>query len=257
MTARPITEEDLQAAVDCRLQPTRQAEVAAHLEAHPEIAERVRDYRQQREALRVSFASVAEEPLPAELHLGRMIENRQQPGRRWWRSAAAAAVLLCIGGTGGWLLHDVAPSTSAGIAALSQEAAASYAVYAPDLVHPVEVRADNRAVLLDWAAQRLKRSVTIPDLAASGYRFMGGRVVATAHGPAAMFMYDDDKGTRLVLLTRTMAADQTAPMSKQSHGTAAGVTWASRGIGFSIVAPLPAARLQPIAEEVRRQSGNI
>jgi anti-sigma factor RsiW len=104
------------------------------------------------------------------------------------------------------LLHDVTPSTSAGIAALSQEAAASYAVYAPDCVHPVEVRADNRAVLLEWAAQRLKRPVTIPDLAASGYRFMGGRVVATAHGPAAMFMYDDDKGTRLVLLTRAMAA---------------------------------------------------
>jgi anti-sigma factor RsiW len=35
------------------------------------------------------------------------------------------------------------------------------------------------------------------------------------------------------------------------------VTWASRGIGFSVVASLPAARLQPIAEEVRRQSGSI
>jgi anti-sigma factor RsiW len=58
----------------------------------------------------------------------------------------------------------------------------------------------------------------MPDLAASGYRFMGGRIVATAQGPAALFMYDDDRGTRLVMLARPMAADQNQPMTR-SNGT--------------------------------------
>lgn len=36
------------------------------------------------------------------------------------------------------------------------------------------------------------------------YRLVGGRLVATSQGAAAMFMYDDDRGDRIVVLTRKM-----------------------------------------------------
>jgi hypothetical protein len=40
---------------------------------------------------------------------------------------------------------------------------------------------------------------------------------------AAMFMYDDDHGSRLVVLTRPMSsADQSAPMTRQSRGDVGG-----------------------------------
>jgi hypothetical protein len=51
----------------------------------------------------------------------------------------------------------------------------------------------------------------VPGLSQSGYRFMGGSVVATAHGAAVLYMYDNDHGTRLVMLTRLMAIDRNTP----------------------------------------------
>jgi anti-sigma factor RsiW len=161
-------------------------------------------------------------------------------------------VLLGIGGFGGWSLHGIGQPRE-GIVAVAQEAAANYAVYAPDQTRPVELRAADRAELVSWTTQRLGRPVAIPDLAASGYRFMGGRVVTTAHGPAAMFMYDDDRGTRLVMLTRPMAADQNAPMTSHVNGAINGFAWADKGLGYSLVGPTAPEILHPIANEMRRQ----
>ncbi|MGA7804011.1 anti-sigma factor family protein, partial [Bradyrhizobium sp.] len=75
MSHRPITEDDLHAYVDRVLAPERQADVAAYLEAHAEVAERVAGFAEQRELLRVALAPVADEPLPPELNLERIIET--------------------------------------------------------------------------------------------------------------------------------------------------------------------------------------
>jgi anti-sigma factor RsiW len=250
---RPITEEDLHAFVDRALEPAQQAEVAAYLARHADVAARILGYQNEREALRAVLAPFAEEPLPAELNLARMIDAKRRPGPGFWRAAAAAVLLLGLGGLGGWGLRDISSPAPGGIAALAQEAADSYTVYATDRMHPVELKAADRAELLDWVSQRLQRSVAAPDLSAAGYRFMGGRVVATAHGPAGMFMYDDDHGTRLVMLTRPMAVEQNAPMSQHVSGAVVGIAWANKGIGYTLVGPATAEKLHPLASEVRRQ----
>jgi anti-sigma factor RsiW len=173
--------------------------MAAYLEAHQDVAQRLAGYREQRETLRAALGPIAEEPVPAQLDLARMIEARNRRGfASRWAMAAAAAVLLCVGGASGWLMRSATETPLSGVTALAQEAAESYAVYAPDHVRPVEIRAADRSELLDWVSQRLGRQVAVPDRTGSGFRFMGGRVVATAHGPAAIFMYDNDRGTRLV-----------------------------------------------------------
>ena len=64
MNGRPITEDDLNAFVDQRLDPGRQAEVAAYLSAHPEIAARVEGYGRQRDQLRNLLMPIGEEPIP-------------------------------------------------------------------------------------------------------------------------------------------------------------------------------------------------
>lgn len=253
MTSRPITEEDLHGYVDHVLAPQREAEVSAYIDAHPDVAARVDAYSQQRTMLRAALAPIAEEPLPPELDLARMIAQHGRPRRMpWWAAAAAAIVLLCAGGATGWLLRGIDNSTG-GVAAIAQEAAQNYAVYGSDRIRPVELRADDRAELVAWTTQRLGRPVGVPDLAASGYRFMGGRIVATAHGPAAMYMYDDDRGTRLVMLARPMKADQNAPMTPHEDGAVSGFAWADKGLGYSLVGPTAPETLHPLADEVRRQ----
>src|SRR6202048_15745 len=232
MNHRPITEDDLHAYVDRVLEPERQAEVAASLGEDPGAAQRVPALRDQRAQLRAALAPIAEEPLPAELNLSRIIENRaRRPSLARW--AMAAMLLLSIGGLGGWGGRGALQASPGGLVALAQEGTASYNVYAPDRVRPVEVRASDSAQLVQWVSDRLHRPVKVPDLAASGYRLMGGRLVATSHGPAAMFMYDDDRGSRIVVLTRPMnSADQNAPMTPQSQGDVGGLAWADAGVGY-------------------------
>jgi len=253
MSGRPISEDDLQAFVDRVLDAERQAEVTDYLASHPEVARRVAGYRDQRAALRAAFAPVAEAPVPPELDLARMIARRRRPKATSWRAAAAAVLLLGVGGVAGWSLHEAAKPAPGGVAALAAEAADSYLAYAPDRTRPVEIRADDRATLVAWASQRLGRPVSVPDLAPSGYRFMGGRLVATPHGPAVLLMYDDDRGTRLVLLTRPMATERDAPMAQNARGAVTGFSWADDGVGYSLVGPASPEILHPLADEVRRQ----
>jgi anti-sigma factor RsiW len=255
MNHRPITEDDLHAYVDRVLEPERQAEVASYLAEHPDVARRVSAFSDQRNLLRAALAPIADEPLPPELNLSRMIESRRRRLPVWW--AVAAMLMLSLGGVGGWVIRGSLQASPVGLAALAQEAADSYKVYAPDRVRPVEMRATDSAQLVQWVSNRLKQPVTLPDLTGSGYRLMGGRLIATSHGPAAMFMYDDDRGDRLVVLTRPMKSEQSAPMAPHSGGDVSGFAWADGGMGYSLVGQAAAEALKPIANEVRRQARTI
>lgn len=260
MTRRPITEDDLNAYVDALLPDERRVDVEAYLDAHPQEAARLSAYRLERDLLRCALAPIAEEPLPPELNLARIVERRRPAGVPRWAMAAAAVLLVGLGGAGGWMLRDLQPAPGAermaGLDSLGREAAASYAVYAPDHMRPVEIRAPERDQLMAWIAQRVGRPLAIPDLADAGYRLMGGRVVATEHGPAALFMYDDDKGTRLVVLARPMAGPMPgvgAPMTAHAGDGINGFSWSDDGLGFSLVGAAAPETLHPLADEARRQ----
>jgi anti-sigma factor RsiW len=253
MNHRPITEDDLHAYVDGVLEPERLAEVATYLEGHADVAARVAGYAAQRELLRGALAPIADEPLPPRLNLSRMIENRRRPLWLTWRAAAAALLLVSIGGLSGWVVRGAVQPPDAGLAALAREASYSFGVYAPDRVRPVEIRATDSEQLVQWVSNRLHQPVKVPDLTKSGYRLMGGRLTATPHGPAAMFMYDDDRGQRLVILTRPMQTDQDKPMAPHSSDGVSGFAWADDGMGYGLVGRATPELLKPIADDARRQ----
>ncbi|MEA1676615.1 anti-sigma factor [Nitrospirillum sp. BR 11163] len=257
---RPITEEDFQAYVDHALDEQRRAEVEEYLSTRPDAARRVAAYTAQGEALRAALAPTAEEPVPDRLNLARLIEARQRrQARSWqsgpWRNIAAAVALVLVGGAGGWSMHGmtVGKASMNPENMLTQEAMDNYRVYAADAVRPVEMHAGEQEQLLRWVSQRLDRKVAVPDLSASGYRFMGGRLVATAHGPGAMFFYDDSSGNRIAMLVRPMKHDGDAPMTEHQKDEVGGVTWCNRGMGYSLVADASAQALHPLADEARRQ----
>ncbi len=258
MTPRPIAEDDLHAYVDDLLDPSRRSEVDAYLADHPDVARRVAAYSRQSQSLREALAPLAETPIPPSLNLERMIVARREAVKRSWRvgmATAAAIALVVTGGVGGWVLRGSMLPPQTGIASLAQEATQSYAVYGPDHLHPVEFTAADRADLMRWVVRRIGAPVAAPDLSASGYRFMGGRLVATQHGPAALFMYDDDRGTRLVLLVRTMERkDKNAPVSQFDSDDASAFAWATHGVGYSLVGRVASATLRTLADEAHRQT---
>jgi len=251
--SRPISEDDLQAYVDDALDEYRRGEVVFYLRRHLDTDLRVDAYRAQRDTLRAALAPIAEEPLPAEMDLARMVEAHRRASLAPWRRRVAALLIFCTGGLAGWALHALGDPMPAGIAALAREAGENYDVFAPDRVQPVELGTAQRSTLVEWASKRFSRPVMVPDLAARGFRFVGGRVVATGHGPAVLFMYEDGGGVRLVMLARPMRRDADAPLEQHTHGSVVGFAWADAGMGYSLVGSVAPEVLKPVAEEARRQ----
>ena len=100
----PITEDDLHGYIDHALDPTRRAAVQDYLDAHPDVAARITAYERQRNSLRSALRPIAEEPIPPQLNLRHIAEQRRRAWGLPWRSMAAAVLLLASGGAGGWSL---------------------------------------------------------------------------------------------------------------------------------------------------------
>lgn len=251
---RPIAEDELHAYVDGRLDSGRRMEVERYLRLRPEVARRVAIDISQRDALRAAFAAKAAEPIPPSLNLTHLVEARLARRRAPWRMAAAVAGALlfggAVGGAAGWALGSRPPS---GIAALAQEAAASYTVYAMDARRPVELAATDSATLSRWLSRRLNHKVAPPDISALGYHLLGGRLVATPRGPAALFVYENDRATRLALFMRPMATDRSMPIRQVDIGDLDGCVWIERNLGYTVVAAESYDRLLALSRHVRQQ----
>ena len=108
----PVGEDDLQAHVDGRLDPARDAVVRAWLEGHPVEADRVKAYIRQREALQIRLQGYHDQPVPARLQSDALQRNRQATLGRRLASTAAGLVLLVVAAAGGWLAHGLDPTRS-------------------------------------------------------------------------------------------------------------------------------------------------
>lgn len=248
---RALSEDDLHAYVDGRLDAERLETVRAYLAANPDEAARVAAFAADRDGLRAAFQLIADAPIPPRLDIRRMAESGRRSGG-WWRLPTAAAAALVVGLGGGWQLRGAGVPPQSGVAALAREAADNYRVYAYDAARPVEIGAADRAQLVSWVSSRLQRPVTAPDLTQAGFRLLGGRLVTTPHGPAAMFLYDGAGGQRLAVMIRPMAVEKQTRMSEHADGGLGGVAWADDGLGYSLVGAASARDLHPLADEVRR-----
>jgi anti-sigma factor RsiW len=246
----PIAEEDLHAYVDGCLDDDGRAAVDRYLQAHADSAERVASYIAQRKELRAAFAASGSEPVPPRLNLARLVEARLMQRHRPWWAAAAVALALGLGSAGGWWAGS-RPLT--GIDALAQEAAASYVVYAVDEHRPVEMWAAQREDLTRWVSHRLNRPIAPPDLSASGYKLLGGRLVASPHGAAALFVYENSSGRRLTLYIRPMSSGETTPIEPIDIGDMDGCAWIEWGVGYSLIAAETYDRLLELSRYVRQE----
>jgi anti-sigma factor RsiW len=252
-------EDDLQAWVDGRLTPEVAEAVEAYFAAHPEEAKRWSQYAKQREELCAAFAKSAEHPMPARLRVTRLLaEQRTRRYRRFARIAAAIALLIA-GGIGGWSARGLAPlltSSASAVFASSvfDDVIAAHRTFSVETRHPVEVGADQEAHLVQWLSKRLGHQLIVPDLSSLGFRLMGGRLLPADSGPAALFMYEDGKGTRLsCYYLVTDVAGETEFQFREQNGISA-FDWVDDGLAYAIAANAPRDRLFKVAEIIYRQN---
>ena len=117
----------------------------------------------------------------------------------------------------------------------------------------MEVDAGQETHLVQWLSKRLGRQLVVPDLAAAGFRLMGGRLLPAEDGPAAQFMYENGNGERLTLYLRTAVGGETAFRYHEEGGIGA-FYWSDEGFGYAIAAKADRDLLLRMAELVYRQT---
>jgi len=245
---KPIEEDDLQAYVDRRLDPARRAEVEEYLESNPGEAERVRAYARQNLMLKDLFDPVMEEAVP-----GRLREAMKPSGLPpFWRYAGIAASL-----TGavmlGWFLRGEQLVPEIQEPSLARQAAVAYAVYSPEILHPVEVDAAQEDHLIKWLSKRLGQSVKAPNLSPLGYELVGGRLLPGSEKPAAQFMYQDAHGQRLTLyVSSDVAGNRETAFRYAREGKVSVCYWVDGPLGYALSADTSREQLMTVAEAVYR-----
>ncbi len=244
-----VTTEELHAYADGRLPPERAELVEAYLLDHPARAAEVEDYRRINRALGEAFDSVLDEPLPAAQVA--LVQNRPRRLAAPFM-AAAAGLLLGIGLT--WSVQTLGSGPPTALGQLSETSAAAYTVFAPEVRHPVEVRAAEAGHLSAWLSNRMGMSFRIPRLGDLGFELVGGRLMIGDHSPAALLMYENADGRRLVLYVRndlTQRGDS-APVYTRARDTGV-VSWISGETGYGLAGGFSEGELLPAARLVQAQ----
>jgi anti-sigma factor RsiW len=254
-----ITETDLHAYVDGQLDDSRRVQVEGHLAHDPAATESVRIWREQNEALRALYNPALNEPVPQRLLAARV-------PRRRWPSYALAAGAMGLSFALGWVSQSyrtdrfveaasaAGHAASAAAASLPRRAAVAYAVYAPEVRHPVEVGADQQDHLVKWLSKRLGHDLKVPVLTQQGFELVGGRLLPGGKGPVAQFMYQDARGQRITLYVSLRDAEPRDTAFRFSQEDKIAVFyWIDGKLGYALSGEMDRASLLAVATVVYRQ----
>ena len=249
-------DRDLQAYADGQLTPDEAAALEARLAESPEDAAAVDAHLEQKRLIREAADALA--PAAVDLRTAalerRLIDRltRRAPSGRprlpvLLRQAAAAVLLVGAG----WVGHGQYAALSDAPPGYVAEAVGAHAVFADDAFRPVEFAAEASDVALQWAAAKLGREVSLPELGPLGITLVGARLHGTAEGPIAQFIYEDAEGARLSLIIARHPPEVPAQAFRLATYADASVGyWSDSALDYALVAKTSPAQLRAIASEI-------
>lgn len=250
MNASTISEQELHAYADGRLDAARRDAVEAWLADQPEMRQAVAEWRIQSEQLHRAFDPVLDEPIPTRL------TEAAKPVSRFPVAMAAAVAWLALGGAIGYHLRGaVLPFHGQQSAtAMARQAALAHAVFSPEVRHPVEVGAAEETHLVAWLSKRLGAELKPPHLSGQGFELVGGRLLPGEVGPVAQFMYQDARGRRLTLYVQRDAQDSRDTAFRFAKESGISVFyWLDGRFGYALSAEMERPELLNIATAVYQQ----
>lgn len=270
-----VLHDRINALVDGRLPPARQAELEAQLGEDAAARDTLQAWRAQREALRALHRPLLDQAIPdALLAAARRGQAGRQQADQWRRwGGMAAAVMLAFGV--GWLSHGQlggpAPQQLASARSAQSfvhQASLAHAVFSPEVRHPVEVTAAQQDHLVQWLSKRVGRPLKVPVLAAQGYELVGGRLLSGDGGARAQFMFQNAAGLRLTLYLGAVEAALPASSAKAASqpqaaqetafrysgdGPVPSFYWVDQGFGYALSGAVSRDELMQLAQLVYQQ----
>lgn len=249
MTQDPLSDEELIAYFEDGLPPAERAALEARLAQDPRAQALLEDWTRQNEDIRALYGETDAEPVPARLR--EALRPPPAPRAPLLRQALAAMALLALGLVGGWAGHArLGPGTPA--PALADAALTAHRTYVVEVVHPVEVPASQRDHMDSWMSKRIGAPVSPPDLSASGFALMGGRILPAGDRVAGLYMYENAQGLRITLFVAQQEAGDSAFRFGGDRQTES-LHWAEGGLGFVLTGALPRDALRQMATSAYEQ----
>jgi anti-sigma factor RsiW len=250
-----ITDADLLAYADERLETVRRSEVEAWIAEHSDDRDRVEAWRNQTTLLRAALDPIAAEPVPAALTVALSPRAPRRPA--WTGPALAASIALAVGLGGGWYLGNsgwpLADSGRDKAEMIAVEGYRAHKLYTREVRHPVEVDASEEEHLVTWLSRRIDAPLRAPDLTSEGLRLLGGRLIPVNGAPAAQLMYETASGDRYTLFAARADGAPASALHFEEWGTIGCFYWVDGDIGYALNGPNDRDRLMSIATKVYEQ----
>ena len=246
----PVSETELHAYVDDRLDQTTRARVEAWLAAHPEERRRIADYRELNRHLHTLYDGLLEEPVPAAM-------LRRPPhaasAASGWRRRLLPVIALTAGLVLGWFGRALITGPEPLVDWLVRDAVMAHGIYGP-AVQPFDLGTGDPQRLAAWVAEQMGAPIPVPRLGKFGYTVTGARLLPGYEGPAMQMIYTDRAGRRLTLIVVRIGADvgEVGVRRVDRHGLTA-LYWVDDGLGCALVAEADADNLASAAESAYRQ----
>lgn len=242
-------EAAIHAYVDGRLDSIEGARVEAWLDQHPERAAEIRGWRRDAQQLRAELGGLPGTSDRPDLDPARIRLRRRQRARARLALAASLAVALGIGGLGGWQVHQLAATRAS---APMADAVQAYRMFAMNRDTPFDVTHRHPGQLRAWLSRYFQHVAALPDLAASGFMPVGGRLIPTDSGPAAMVLYENQDGDVISFYIRSPSPQSgLLPRGQRQDGQLAAAYWSANGYNYALVSRADSQDLRVVREALR------
>jgi len=247
MTRRSFGDADLNAYLDGEMPVEEQADFEAWLAENPAERQRLAAYRADLRRLHEALDPVLDEAVPESIMAA--LNGARRRRLVWWQ-AAAAIVIFTAGGGAGWSVAQLAGPSPAIGQSTAERALTAHRVYVSEVLHPVEVGADQKTHLVGWLSKRLGHRLSAPDLAESGFNLVGGRLLPGADGAAAQIMYEDRQGERVTLYVAVNPKNAKTAFKLAKRGQTETFYWLDGPLGYALAGDIGEERLLILARIV-------
>lgn len=199
-----VTELDLLAYADGRLDAERERQVRDYLASRPDLQAKLADFARQNEELQACFGRYGDEPLPE--HIQAMLsESGAQPARRRHsvvRQAIAASVLMLATGSVGWWIGSLGDGDSAMENFLERAASFhSQAQHVEGLVAASDGVGGGQP--LNWFSEKISFELSVPDLSSEGYQLVDNQRINFEGRQGVVLRYRSEEGASVDVFMKT------------------------------------------------------
>ena len=258
-----IQEDDLHAYVDQQLSAEKIEAVETLMRENPEVALQVQQWQQQNKAIKELMDNESFTNVPERLDIKKLSSKQSNnetkshhTQRRPWVNTMAASVLMLISGALGWFAHGISKPAQ-NTASFVNSAISAHQVFSAEVLHPVEVSAEQKDHLVAWLSKRIDHSLKVPELQEYGFNLLGGRLLSMQKGkPAAQLMFEDNKGQRITwLISKNASYHDKAFLSKKEKNVNS-FYWMDSKVAYSVTSSINREELRKLSKNIYQQINN-